>query len=65
MLLLVELLQEQGAWQDSLDRIQELGPEDLGELKQDFFVLSAVARQYLSAVSAEAAYDRISESPPR
>ena len=59
-LLLAEALQEQGCWQESLDRLMDLGG-DHGERHDEALVLSALAKLNLNTSSAESIYDRLSE----
>ena len=60
VLLFAEVLQEQGCWQESLDRLADLGPEYHGE-RRELTLLSALARLHQSASAAEATYERISD----
>ncbi|MEO7986828.1 MAG: AAA family ATPase, partial [Gemmatimonadales bacterium] len=42
--LLVEVLQEQGRWMDSLDRLAEIAPEKIESRQQEVLVLTALAK---------------------
>ena len=53
LLLLVEALQEQGRWRESLDRLSSLHTEEPGDLHWHAAVLSALARVNLGASLAE------------
>lgn len=61
ILLLAEVLQEQGCWQESLDCLNELGPRYRGERRDEAVLLSARARLHQSTSAAEAAFDRVEE----
>ncbi len=60
-LLLAEVLQEQGCWQESLDCLNELGPRYSGECHEEAVLLTARARLHQSTSAAEAAFDRVEE----
>jgi len=55
--LLVEALQEQGRWQESLDIIQTLGPESTQHRSQELFALSALARGHLGSSISQDLFD--------
>ncbi len=60
-LLIAEVLQEQGCWRESLDVLQELGPQKCSDGHEEAIVLAALAKLSLSTSAAEDIYDRLPE----
>jgi DNA-binding SARP family transcriptional activator/tetratricopeptide (TPR) repeat protein/type II secretory pathway predicted ATPase ExeA len=60
-LLLAEVLQEQGRWQDSLDQLKSLTLEPTNTLRDEVLVLEALAKLNLSTSSAELSLERLPE----
>jgi DNA-binding SARP family transcriptional activator/tetratricopeptide (TPR) repeat protein len=60
-LLLAEVLQEQGSWQESLDRLNELSGEDREASQDEAIVLEAVARVNMSTSSAALGFAMLPE----
>jgi DNA-binding SARP family transcriptional activator/tetratricopeptide (TPR) repeat protein len=60
-LLLVEVLQEQGRWLDSLDWLGGLESDCVGERRDDILVLSARAKRYLGVSTLQETMDQLPE----
>lgn len=60
-LLLVEVLQEQGRWLESLDWLGGLEDDCTGERRHDMFVFSARAKRYLGTSTLKETMDQLPE----
>jgi DNA-binding SARP family transcriptional activator/tetratricopeptide (TPR) repeat protein len=59
--LLVEVLQEQGRWLESLDMLSSLDPNLDAERKDEMLVFAALAKTYLGASTAREMFERLPE----